>query len=145
LSEPALTEQGLVTELRIPASRGHRDRNAAERPAARDAGQSLDDAELLPGFSAPLSTPPDIGRCMPLVNLPAEEPEKLLVSQACLAEDAHDDVLWQVKAFVIGHSNPSRLVGMFEMNVGAAGFVNVKTSFLKGTDDFSRLEVCELG
>ena len=92
-----------------------------------------------------MSTPPDVGRCMPLVNLPAEEPEKLLVSQACLAKDALDDVLWQVKAFVIGHSNPSRLVGMFEMNVGAAGFVNAKTSFLKSTDYFSRLEVCELG
>jgi hypothetical protein len=37
---------------------------------------------------------------MRLVNLLAEEPEKLLVSQACLAEDAFDDVLWPVKAFV---------------------------------------------
>ena len=82
---------------------------------------------------------------MRLVSLLAEEPEKLLVSQACLAEDALDDVLWQVKAFVIRHGNPSMLVGMFEMNVGAAGFVNVKTSFLKGTYHFSRLEVCELG
>jgi len=41
-------------------------------------------------------------------------------------------------------SHPT-LVGMFEMNVGAAGFVNVKTSFFKGTDYFSRLEVRELG
>ena len=58
-----------------------------------------------------------------MVSLLAEEPEKLLVSQACLAEDALDDVLWQVKAFVIGHSNPSGLVGMFEVNAGAACFV----------------------
>jgi len=82
---------------------------------------------------------------MQLVNLPAEEPEKLLVSQTSLTEDALNDVLWQVKAFVIGQGDSPRLVGMFEMNVGAAGFVNVKTSFLKGTDHFSRLEVCELG
>ena len=27
----------------------------SQRPEVRDAGQSLDDAELLPGFSAPLS------------------------------------------------------------------------------------------
>jgi hypothetical protein len=37
---------------------------------------------------------------MRLVSLLAEEPEKLLVSQACLAKHALDDVLWQVKAFV---------------------------------------------
>ena len=64
-----------------------------------------------------------------------------MVGQPCLAKDALDDVLRQVKAFMIGHGNPPRLLGMFEVNVGTAGFVNGEASLLKGTDHFSGSKV----
>ena len=48
-----------------------------------------------------------------------EQIEKLFVGEPRLADDAPDDVLRQIRPRVIGDGDPSRLLGVLELDVGA--------------------------
>ena len=73
-----------------------------------------------------------------------EQIEKLFVGEPRLADDAADDVLGQIRARVIGDGDPSGLLGVLELDVGAGSGVDIKTSALKRTDKLPGLDVRKL-
>ena len=73
-----------------------------------------------------------------------EQVEKFFVGEPRLADDAADDVLGQIRPCVIGDGDPSGLLGVLELDVGAGSGVDIKTRALKRTVNLSGLDVRKL-
>ncbi len=74
---------------------------------------------------------------MKRAKLLVQEIEKFLVGQACLTDNALDDRLGQIETLVVRDRHSAWLGQVLELDVGASGFVDIKTSLLQGTYHFS--------
>jgi hypothetical protein len=79
------------------------------------------------------------------VSLPVQKVEELLIGQSCLPNDALDNVLRQVKPFMVWNRDPARLAWVLHVNVRTCLLVNIEAALLKRADDLSRLVVGKLG
>lgn len=73
-----------------------------------------------------------------------EKAEELFVGESCLAHDAFDDVLGQVKAFVVGDGDTSSPLGVFQVHMRPAGLMDIKPCPLESANDLLRAEVGKL-